>query len=101
MIRVFEPYETVVTPSGSCAAMIREHYPGLFAEGSADQAAARALADRTFEFVEYLVHVLDVDLRELGVRWKGTATYHYSCHLRGIGVTVIASTLLPPSRPLD
>ena len=29
--RVLEPYDAVVVPSGSCAAMIRMHYPELFA----------------------------------------------------------------------
>ncbi len=86
MIEVFEPFETVVTPSGSCAAMIRDYYPGLFAEGSRERRAAESLAARTFEFVEFLVKRLNIDLPSLDVRWDGTATYHYSCHLRGIGM---------------
>src|SRR5262245_32273564 len=36
MIRVFEPYATIVTPSGSCAAMVRRHFVELFAEGTPD-----------------------------------------------------------------
>src|SRR5687767_13599909 len=30
MVEIFEPYDYIVTPSGSCAAMVREHYPHLF-----------------------------------------------------------------------
>ena len=86
MIRVFGEYETIVTPSASCAAMIRQHYPSLFADGSDDRAQAEALAQRTYEFVEYLVKVHDVDLHALGVSWQGRATYHYSCHLRDLGI---------------
>src|SRR5688500_1458216 len=29
MVELFEPYEYVVTPSGSCCAMVREHVPRL------------------------------------------------------------------------
>lgn len=86
MIRIFSEYETIVTPSASCAAMIRQHYPSLFADGSDDRAQAEALAQRTYEFVEYLVKVHDVDLHALGVSWQGKATYHYSCHLRDLGI---------------
>ena len=82
MVRVFGEYETIVTPSASCAAMIRQHYPSLFEEGSNDRAQAEALAKSTYEFVEYLAKVHDVDLHALHVKWHGRATYHYSCHLR-------------------
>ena len=94
MVRVFAGSEHVVTPSGSCAAMIRDSYPGLF-EGDADaEAAAKDLAARTYEFAEFLMRVLRVDLRALGVKWRGRATHHYSCHLRGIRVTDEAVRLL-------
>lgn len=87
MIRVFEASEYVVTPSGSCAAMIRDYYASLFAGDPQMTATAQAFAGKTFEFAEFLVKVLNVDLSAMGVRWDGRATYHYSCHLRGIGVT--------------
>ncbi len=86
MIRIFGEYETIVTPSASCAAMIRQHCPSLFEEDSDDRAQSEALAKKTYEFVEYLVKVHDVDLRALGVTWQGRATYHYSCHLRDLGI---------------
>lgn len=87
MMRVFAPYECVVTPSGSCAAMIREHYTGLFAPGTDDRAAAESLARRTYEFVEFLSSVERFDPGRFGARWRGSATYHYSCHHRGLGLT--------------
>ncbi len=87
MVRVFSEFETVVTPSASCASMIREYYPSLFAPGSKDRADAEALAKRTYEFIEYLVKVCGIDLRALGVKWRGRTTYHYSCHLRGLGMS--------------
>lgn len=84
MIAVFEPYAVVVTPSGSCAAMVREYYPSLFAAGSPERSTAERLAGRTYEFVEYLTRVLRVDFAALNLRWAGDVTYHWSCHLRGL-----------------
>lgn len=84
MIEVFSPYSHVVTPSGSCCAMVREYYPSLFAAGSAERTAADSLAGRTYEFAEYLTRVLRVDFDALRLRWTGRVTYHWSCHLRGL-----------------
>ena len=96
MIRVFADSERVVTVSGSCAAMIRDYYPGLFEGDAAMKQAAVALAGKTFEFSEFLLKELRVDPARLGVRWPagGRVTYHYSCHLRGLGVTDEAVRLL-------
>lgn len=85
MIGDFAEYEYVVTPSGSCAAMVREYFPSLFDGDPGGRAAATAMAGKTYEFVEFLLKVLRVDPAALGARWEGTATYHYSCHLRGLG----------------
>lgn len=101
MVRVFAASAHVVTPSGSCAAMIRDNYPGLF-QGDADaEAAASRLAAKTYEFAEFLHRVLRVDLRAMGVKWPGRATYHYSCHLRGIGMTDEAAVLLGQIQGLE
>jgi len=79
--------EYVVTPSGSCAAMIRTVWPTLFADQPERQAAARRLAGRTYELSEFLVKVLRVDLRALGARFPATVAYHHSCHMtRELGV---------------
>src|SRR5213078_1167019 len=48
-VSVFEPYETVVTPSGSCAAMIHHWYPRLFAGDGQWSERGRATAGRTHE----------------------------------------------------
>lgn len=94
MIEVFRPSEAVVTNSGSCAAMIRDYYPGLFEGEPAAQERARQLAAKTFEFAEFLVKVARVDLRAVAARRAERVTYHYSCHLRGIGVTDEAEQVL-------
>ena len=65
--------------------MIRHSYAELFAEDPEWLPRALALADRTFEFSEFLVDVLGVT--DLGAQFEGRLTYHSSCHLlRGLGV---------------
>jgi L-lactate dehydrogenase complex protein LldE len=85
-IRAFEPFPgPVVVPSGSCAAMIRHSYPELFAHEPEWLPRAKALAERTYEFSEFLVDILGVI--DIGARFNGRLTYHPSCHLlRGLGV---------------
>jgi L-lactate dehydrogenase complex protein LldE len=85
-IQVFEAAEgPVVVPSGSCAAMIRHGYPELFANDPHWLGRARALAERTFEFSEFLVDQLGVT--DLGARCPHRLSYHASCHLlRDLGV---------------
>ncbi|MGP8476536.1 (Fe-S)-binding protein [Burkholderia diffusa] len=56
-----EPWPVIV-PSGSCAGMIRHHWPALFADDPVHGPKARAIAERTYELAEFLVHVLDVRL---------------------------------------
>jgi len=94
MIEIFAPAEHVVTPSGSCAAMVREHFLHLWPERSGEHRAALALAAKTSEFVEFLTKVERVDLRAMRVRWPGSVTYHRSCHLRSLGLCDEAETLL-------
>lgn len=63
-----EPWPVIV-PSGSCAGMMRHHWPALF-EGvdgdEADAARAQALSGRVYELTEFLVSVLKVDLGAAG-----------------------------------
>jgi len=85
-LRVFESAPgPLVVPSGSCAAMIRHHYPELFADDPHWLPRARALAERTFELTQFLVDHLG--MTDLGARYAGRLTYHASCHLlRQMGV---------------
>ena len=84
-IEVFEDSEIIVCPSGSCVNMVRHHYAELFQDDSQWLRRAQRLANRIYEFSEYLVDVAEVE--DLGARFDGKLTYHDSCHLlRGIGV---------------
>lgn len=86
---IFESSDAIVCPSGSCVHMVRHHYLDLFRDEPAQLARARMVADKTFEFTEYLVDVLGVTDpgTQLGSRFDGAVTYHDSCHLsRGLGI---------------
>ena len=83
MIAVFEGCERVVTPSASCATMVKQHGPELLADDPAAHEAARRLADKTFEFATFLQHELRVDIAA-HLRFDEPVTFHYPCHARGI-----------------
>ena len=91
-IRAFEGSEWVVSPSGSCAAMVRHHFPELVA-GSSLEREARRLAERTYELTQFITEVLGIE--DLGGRFPGVGTYHSSCHMaRGLGVREAPKRLL-------
>ncbi len=77
VIRAFEGYDYVVAPSGSCAGMIREHYPALFAEDAEMAPRAHYVARRTYELVSFLTDVMKVE--RVDAAFDGTVTYHDSC----------------------
>ncbi|MEK7819690.1 MAG: (Fe-S)-binding protein [Pseudomonadota bacterium] len=93
LIAAFEPYRYVVAPSGSCAGMIRVHYPELFAGQGEWEERARALAAKTHELVSFLVDVMKVP--GVASRFEASATYHDSCSgLREMGVKTQPRALL-------
>lgn len=79
-IKAFEGFDYVVAPSGSCAGMIREHYPELFADDPEWGPRAHQLAQRTYELVSFLVDVRGMNAVAKVTMPEGTkATYHDSC----------------------
>jgi L-lactate dehydrogenase complex protein LldE len=85
VIETFAPYDYVVAPSGSCAGMLKVHYPELFRGDPNWQPRADAFAERTYELVSFLVDVCRID--RVAARVEAVATYHDSCSsLRELGV---------------
>jgi len=85
VIETFEPCDFVVVPSGSCAGMIKTHYPELFSGDPNWLPRAQAVADKTFELVSFLVDQLGIT--RLVARFDGRVTYHDSCAgLRELGI---------------
>lgn len=86
LLEIYRDAETIVVPSGSCAAMIKVHLPEVFPEDSLEHRDAIEIASRTYELSDFLVSVLDID--ETGAHFSGTVTYHDSCHqLRELGIS--------------
>jgi L-lactate dehydrogenase complex protein LldE len=79
-MRLFENDWPVVVPSGSCAGMMRHHYPKLFADDPELKAVAEALAERVFVLSEFLLDVLKVQWKDGGK--PTTVTLHTSCAAR-------------------
>jgi L-lactate dehydrogenase complex protein LldE len=85
VIDAFSGMDYVVAPSGSCAGMIRAHYPELFHDDPNLARKAAALAARTWELTSFLVDIMGVT--EVDARYDGAVTYHDSCSgLRELGV---------------
>ena len=94
-ITAFANGQTVVTPSGSCAAMIKLEYPELFHGDLVWHARAEDLARRTFELSDFLVNVLKVE--DVGARFEGKVTYHMACHFARVGLASRANSLVGES----
>jgi L-lactate dehydrogenase complex protein LldE len=93
VIAAFETYDYVVAPSGSCAGMLKVHYPELFLGDPNWQPRADAFAAKTWELMSFLVDVCGVT--SVAARLPATATYHDSCSgLRELGVRAQPRALL-------
>src|SRR5687768_10138731 len=77
-VGVFGDAEAVIVPSGSCAWMVKHEYPGVLKDYP-EAAAARRLAERTYEFSQYLVR--ELGRTEFETDAAERVAYHDSCHL--------------------
>ncbi len=99
-IQAFEGFDYVVVPSGSCGAMIRDHYPALFQDDPDWHPRAGELAKRTFELVSFLTDVLG--LEKVEADFAGRVTYHDSCSgLRELGIKAQPRRLLASMPGVD
>jgi L-lactate dehydrogenase complex protein LldE len=98
-IHAFAGAPLVVTPSGSCAAMVKLEYPELFHHDPVWHGRAEDLARRTHELSDFLVNVLGRE--DVGARLEARATYHMACHLRGLGLATEPLRLLERVRGLE
>jgi L-lactate dehydrogenase complex protein LldE len=101
-VSVFEPFDAVVVPSGSCTGSIR-HQHAMVARSAGDEALARraeAVGAKTHELTEFVVDVLGVE--DVGARFPHRVTYHPTCHsLRMIGIGDRPLRLLRNVRGID
>ncbi|MBS0470785.1 MAG: (Fe-S)-binding protein [Proteobacteria bacterium] len=93
VIAAFEGFDYVVAPSGSCAGMIKRHYPEVFENDAEWLPRARALAQKTHELVSFLVDVRKVST--VPAKFAHKVCYHDSCSsLREMGVKAQPRALL-------
>lgn len=93
------PFDYVVAPSGSCAGMIRKHWPALF-EGDPEMLAiAVSVAEKTWELTSFLTDIRGMET--VDADYDGVAVYHDSCSgLRELGVREQPRKLLGSVRGL-
>lgn len=85
VIEAFEKFDYVVAPSGSCAAMIKKHYPELFSGDEKWEERAQQLAAKTYELVSFLTDV--IKRPAITAKTDKKFTYHDSCSgLRELGI---------------
>jgi len=78
-IDTFENSQYIVTPSGSCASMVKVFYKDLFKDEAAIQKRAIELGKRVYEFTDFIVNVLGVE--DVGASFRERVALHQSCHL--------------------
>ncbi|MEQ9406379.1 MAG: (Fe-S)-binding protein [Fuerstiella sp.] len=74
-IDVFDGYDHIVAPSGSCVSMVRHHYDAFFGP---EDAQANRVRERTMELSEFLAGVLQV--RTMAGAFPHQVGIHQSCH---------------------
>jgi L-lactate dehydrogenase complex protein LldE len=77
VVDVFYDYDYVVVPSGSCAGMIRRHYPDVLKDDAMYASRAVELANQCYELTSFLVDVLGVS--QVSGNFRGKLAWHDSC----------------------
>jgi L-lactate dehydrogenase complex protein LldE len=93
VISAFAGFDYIVAPSGSCAGMLRVHYPELFADEPDFLPEVRIFSEKVHELVSFLTDVLQIE--RVAAHYAGVATYHDACSgLRELGVRAQPRKLL-------
>lgn len=86
-LRAFQYANVIVTPSGSCAAMVRHEYPILFSEDDEWRETAERLSSITWELTEFIVDGLGISDIGGSLSQPQTVSFHDACHgLRLLGL---------------
>lgn len=94
-LKAFQNSEVIVTPSGSCCAMVRHEYQTLFEDDPEWRDVAEQVASKTWEFTEFIVDGLGIEDLHLRLPEPESFAFHDACHgLRLLGLGSSARTLL-------
>ncbi len=93
-VHAFADCDYIVVPSGSCAAMLKMHYPRLVTNDLPSvQSEVEAFAAKVHELCTFLAAIRP--LTEVPGRYTGRVTYHDACSgLRELGVKAAPRRLL-------
>lgn len=103
-IAAFKDCDYVVAPSGSCAGMLKSHYPRLFTDDTAALAEAEAFAAKVHELVSFLTDERGMTAIDPAMQGTppGRITYHDSCSgLRELGIKAQPRQLLTSIKGLE
>ena len=93
VIEVFEGFDYVVVPSGSCGGTLKKHYPEMFRDDQDWRPRAEKISNKTFELTQFLADILGATIETPG--WVKSVTYHDSCSgLRELGIKAQPRELL-------
>jgi L-lactate dehydrogenase complex protein LldE len=99
-IAAFDGFDYVVAPSGSCAGMLKSHYPKLLKDDPEWGPRAVAFAERVYELMSFLVNVRG--LVSVDATYQGRVTYHDSCSgLRELNIKTQPRRLLKSVKGLE
>jgi len=86
----FQDFDYIVTPSGSCALHVKEHFAHL-----EQTSAVQKVRASIYELVEFLTDIVKVEQLEANFPYK--VGYHASCHgLRGLHLGSPSERQIPP-----
>jgi len=98
-IALFEPFDFVVGPSGSCLSMFVKHYPELLKDDPQWIQRAESISKRSYELLDFLARIMPPP--RINAAYPGKVTYHDSCTgLRELNVREQPRTLLAKVRDL-
>jgi L-lactate dehydrogenase complex protein LldE len=91
-IKTFKNCECLVSPSGSCTAMIKNYYPSLFKNDNLYETAVM-LGKKAFEFSQFLE--IENLIGKLSGNYSGRIGFHNSCHsYRELGIITSPLSIL-------
>ena len=93
VIAIFENFDYVVAPSGSCVGMIKVHYPNILKDEPEWASRAAKLARKTFELTQFLAD--ETEMVTVEMSGEMVTTYHDSCSgLRELSIKLQPRKLL-------
>lgn len=81
-VDIFSKYDidAIITVCGTCGEAFKKYYPDLLKDVPDYRDRAQQLADKTYDFAQFLVDLVGLDKSKLGPV-DASVTYHVPCHI--------------------